>query len=352
LKILILSSTAQIGHGVAVVVDLQAAHLAAAGHEVFVGGPKGKKEFEFSGCRRVFLDGPAQASVFAVEQGIECVVVETPPFFSIVRWLSDWPRTVFLDHGEPPAEFFPEAERRRNVVAEKQLCFAMASKIFAISPSVRAEGSEERAEIIPNGNSHLAVWHEGLRPRRKQGRTARGWEDKVVILNVCRFHAAECHYKGVDKYRAILQEFQFARPKLAAQTTFVLCGKASPEDVDEMRNVGFEVFDNVSDAELIDLYAAADVYANFSRWEGYNLGIGQALALGLPVVASDIPAHRAFPIFASNYTLTIVESLAGLAEAAIGDRFSGERRPIVADWKDSMAKLEREIVQLCEQTET
>jgi glycosyltransferase involved in cell wall biosynthesis len=52
----------------------------------------------------------------------------------------------------------------------------------------------------------------------------------------------------------------------------------------------------VADSTLVDLYAAADLYMSFSKWEGYNLGIGQALAFGLPVLASDIPAHREFPV--------------------------------------------------------
>jgi GT2 family glycosyltransferase len=351
LKILILSSTAEIGHGVAVVVNLQARHLAAAGYEVYVGGPKGKTEFDFFGCTRIYLEGPAEAAAFAVERGIDCVVVETPPFFSIVRWLGAWPRTLFLDHGEPPAELFLDADDRRAVMAEKRLCFAMASKVFTISAAVRAEGGEERAQIIPNGNSHLAVWKNCLQRQREAVRNRLGWNDKVVLLNVCRFRAGERCYKGLDKYAEVLQEFQFARPKLAAKTIFVLCGKATPEDVAEMQKVGFEVFENVTDVEMGEIYTAADVYTNFSRWEGYNLGIGQALALGLPVVASDIPAHRAFPIFTSNDTLTIIEKLSEFVEAVIDNQFSGERKPIVSGWKDSLAKLEREIVQLCQHTE-
>ena len=333
MKILILSSTTDIGHGVAVVINLQAGHLVAAGHEVYIGGPKGKREFDFSGCQRIYLDGPAKAAAFAVEQGIDCIVAETPPFFSVMRWLGEWPRTMFLDYGEPDARFFPDANARRDVLAEKQLCFAMASKVFAISPSVRAEGSEEHAEIIPLGNSHLMVWQEDLRPRRNRVRAARGWKDNVVILNVCRFHAAERYYKGIDKYAEILREFSFARPTLAAQTTFVLCGKATQEDVAAMKNIGFEVFDNVSNSEMIEMYLAADVYVNFSLWEGYNLGIGQALAMGLPTIASDIPAHRAFPIFTSNQTIPIVQKLSEFVQETMTKDYAAVRMPTVTEWK-------------------
>jgi glycosyltransferase involved in cell wall biosynthesis len=347
LKILFLSSTHEVGHGVPVVINIQASYLRDRGHQIFVGGPKGRREISYAGCRRVYLSEPAQAAAFAVEHGIDCIVVETPPFFSVVRWLAEWPRTLFLDHGEPPAELFPEADNRRSTAAEKRFCALSASGVFAISESVRVEGGVERAQVIANGNSHLSRWEEGMAASRKATRERLGWSDKVVILNVCRFSAAERRYKGLDKYAEILQEFRFERPKQAAKTVFVICGKGEPEDVLEMRTSGFEVFANVEDSEMIDIYAAADIYANFSRWEGYNLGIGQALAMGLPVVASDIPAHRAFPIFTANATMPIVAELAAIADEAIGSGFSKARTPVIFSWEDSLRKLEKAIVDLC-----
>ncbi len=345
LRILFLSSTHELGHGVPVVLRLQAGHLIGCGHEVFVGGPRGRSEVPYEGCRRIFLTDPVEAASFAVQHGIDCIVVETPPFFSAVRWLGEWPRTLFVDHGEPPAELFPDADARRQVAAEKRLCFAMASQVAAISASVRAEGSEERAQIIPNGNSHLCIWHDSLLQQREVLRHKFGWTNKVVVLNVCRFRAAERRYKGLDKYAEVRHEFQFMRPKLAARTVFIVCGKAELDDVIEMRRYGFEVYGNITDIEMEEIYMAADIYVNFSQWEGYNLGIGQALAAGLPVVASDIAAHRAFPIFTSNGTLDIVEKLSEYAERVLANQV--ERKPLVIDWKPSLEKVEREIVELC-----
>ena len=67
-----------------------------------------------------------------------------------------------------------------------------------------------------------------------------------------------------------------------------------------MQKEGLTIFANVTDETMVDLYVAADAYMNFSQWEGYNLGVAQALAMGLPTLASDIPAHRAFCIEVSN----------------------------------------------------
>jgi glycosyltransferase involved in cell wall biosynthesis len=192
--------------------------------------------------------------------------------------------------------------------------------------------------VIPLGNAHLASWSDSLQQRRDDVRARQRWNDKLVVLNVCRFHAGERHYKGVDAYAALLNVARTFAPALAERVVFVLVGKADPSDVDEMTTQGLTVFANVSDAEMVDLYAAADAYINLSRWEGYNLGIGQALALGLPTLASDIPAHRAFGVPTTDDVAEQVAFLEQLLERGEPTE-SAVRVPTVWSWDAPLDQL-------------
>jgi hypothetical protein len=110
-----------------------------------------------------------------------------------------------------------------------------------------------------------------------------------------------------------------------------------------MERQGLTVYANVTDNELIDLYTAADLYVNFSKWEGYNLGIGQALALGLEVIASDIPAHRRFPISVSNDLQERTELLL----KALSHQASRVRTPVVMEWSPLLEQFEARLRDLC-----
>jgi GT2 family glycosyltransferase len=339
LRVLMLSITHQIGHGVAVVLRLQAEYLASKGIAVFIGGPTGTNEFSYDGCTRVVLNDPQGAACFAFENNIDCVVAHTPPFFSTFRWLGDRPRSIAYDYGEPMPDLFPDVLQRREQLAEKRFCIAMADRAFAISRSVQAESGYSRMGVIHLGNSHLAVWNDGLAGRRPGIRAALGLESCVIILNVCRFHSAERHYKGVNVYAEVAALFKFEHPELAESVVFLLAGKADNHDVVSMEAQGLRVFANLPDSELIDLYTAADVYMNFSLWEGYNLGIGQALALGLPVIASDIPAHREFPIPTAGTPEDAVRLLAELIARTATDEPTKPRQAVINDWSTPLEQF-------------
>ena len=309
LKVMMLSSTYARGHGVAVVIDLQVRALRERGHEVILAGTKSSRDFTYDDMAVMEVSDSRSAATLGADLQVDVIVVHTPPFFGVARWTGSYPPVLAYDYGEPPADFFPDAAVRREILAEKNLSLRMCTKVFTISEAIADESLVPPDGVIPLGNSHLGTWAPVFAEQREAVRRNRGWDSHFVILNVCRFHAGERSYKGIDQYAEVLSVLKSVDPELAANCVFVLCGKGDAQDVAEVQLQGLTAIANVSDEELIELYAAADMYMNFSRWEGYNLGIGQALAMGLPVIASDIPAHRAFGITVKDNPVSAAFSL-------------------------------------------
>jgi len=336
-KVLMLTSTMAMGHGVAVVVRMQARRLLREGYEVIIAGPESEQDYVSEGWARIILSQPMIAAIAAVRENVDCVIAHTPPFFSVGRFLGPTPKLYFYDYGEPDPDLFDDRDARADINWEKRFCVPSATRVLAISQAIKDQSVYPGVEVLRIANSHMAFWSTDFVERRRRLRREMGWEGQFVVLNVCRFTQAERRYKGVDKYADLAKEFWFACPEAQGRTTFVLAGKATSADVMQMEDQGLSVFANVSDEFMAALYAASDMYVNFSKWEGYNLGIGQALAMGLSVIASDIPAHREFPVFTTDSLRLAIEELGRQFDQRSEDP-SG-RRPVVYDWDESTGKL-------------
>ncbi len=281
------------------VLALQAGALVRSGMGVFIAGPASGKDYSYPGCARIDLSAPEDAALAAERFGVDLIVALTPPFYSVVHA----PRVCSVlayDHGEPPAEWFSDHAERLKLLEEKDRSLRLAMAVYANSKAVADESRTPVTGVLPLANGHLGQWSDDRLARRQAIRKALGWSDRFIVLNVCRFHEAERRYKGVDTYSAVLAAVQQRGQASPGEIVFVQCGKAQGADVQAVSAAGLVPMANLSDPQLIDIYLAADAYANFSRWEGYNLGIGQALAMGLPTLASDIPAHREFGIEVTN----------------------------------------------------
>ena len=339
IRILLLSVVYRIGFGVPVVILQHVKKLTGLGYDVIIGGPMGENEFSFPGCERVVLGSIKEAAVYAFAHDVALIISHTPPFFEVPILIGAHIPVLAYDYGEPSAEFFPEPTRSYllEVGYQKRAAAALTTTIATISQSVKDETLNKDALVVGLANSHLPAWSESLRPARDRFRHEQGWSDGFVVLTVCRFYVNERAYKGLDKIASILREFPYLHPEHAKPLIWALAGAGSPDDVEQAEQMGFTVFPNVSDEILADLYKAADAYMGFSKWEGYNLGISQALAMGLPTLGSDIPAHREFPIATTNSTLAACEWLAN----AVALRTAGgpDRRAIVYEWERSTTEF-------------
>jgi glycosyltransferase involved in cell wall biosynthesis len=73
----------------------------------------------------------------------------------------------------------------------------------------------------------------------------------------------------------------------------------------------------VEDAELINLYRAADVYVTPTRYEGFGLTLLEAMAAGAPLVSTDIPVVNEIVQHSINGWLTRYNDPANLAQGIL-----------------------------------
>jgi len=150
--------------------------------------------------------------------------------------------------------------------------------------------SVDRTRILPNC-VNLAEFYP--RPRNEALAARLGIENRRVLLTVGRL-AGKDRYKGFDE---VLE----ALPELAreyADVAYVIAGdgrdrprlEAKARELGVAERVVFTGY--VSEEEKKDLYALADVYVMPSRGEGFGIVFLEAMAMGLPVIASRADGSR------------------------------------------------------------
>lgn len=142
----------------------------------------------------------------------------------------------------------------------------------------------ERVTVLPN-----CLDAEGLAPGPKPGPLLDryGLRDRTVLLTVARL-AAEERYKGHDEVLAALPALAGAIPDVA----YLVVGEGEDRPRLEARARGLGVADRVvfagyvPESEKADHYRLADVFVMPGRGEGFGIVYLEALACGVPVVAS------------------------------------------------------------------
>jgi glycosyltransferase involved in cell wall biosynthesis len=333
---------------------------------------------------RLIAAGPADGPLFAQlrEAGIETAAVRTDrltpwALLRLVRLIRRHRIRLVHSHGKGaglhgrlaarltgvPAvhtlhgihyERYPAPARAVYLALERRLA-ACTRIVINVSRAQEREGLALRlftagqSRVIHNGVDVARLTQAAL--ERAEARAALGLDPASTVVGcAARFDEV----KRLD----VLVEAVAAVPALS----LALIGGGAEEARLRQRAAALGVTDRVRFAgerpEAARLFAAFDVFAAPSRKEGLPLGVMEAMALGLPVVASDIAGHREVlgegstglvPGTAAAFAERLI---AVLADADLRGRMAAENRTRARsefDARDMLAALEgvyREVLAL------
>jgi glycosyltransferase involved in cell wall biosynthesis len=146
------------------------------------------------------------------------------------------------------------------------------------------------AFVLPNA---VRVRNYGVRPRRQDLISRWSLEGKRVLLTLGRIVGTE-RYKGFDEVLDAMPALLRVRPEVV----YIIAGTGSDiprlkqraHDLGVADSVRFTGF--IAEDEKPDLYNLADVYVMPSRGEGFGFVFLEAMACGVPVIASRLDGGR------------------------------------------------------------
>jgi glycosyltransferase involved in cell wall biosynthesis len=129
-----------------------------------------------------------------------------------------------------------------------------------------------------------------MRPRNRELAARYHLENKRVLMTLGRVEAAE-RYKGFDEVLEIM-------PELEDDIAYVIAGGGNDVPRLQRKAAALGVAERVvftgllPEHEKADLYNLADVYVMPSRGEGFGFVLLEAMACGVPVIASRLDGGR------------------------------------------------------------
>lgn len=216
-----------------------------------------------------------------------CGHINLLPIASLCSWVAGVP-FVLVIHGiecwQPTSRALTNrlARRVRRFISVSEFSRGRFCAWSGVPPSV--------GSILPNCVD-LSLYGPGPKPAELEQRY--GLSGRTVILTLARLSSSE-RYKGVDEILEVLPALAARLPSIS----YVIAGDGDDRARLEAkaRNLGIEsrvIFaGRIQDAEKAAHYRLADVFAMPSRGEGFGIVYLEAMACGIPVVASRLDAGR------------------------------------------------------------
>lgn len=212
------------------------------------------------------------------------VIAHTEPWISLLAEakLPSNVQKVAWEHGDPTPELFQDAQestRRRGEKANKLAnAYPKMDSVVAISEFVREDIGWPAALVIPNPVPDFPAAPD-FSPREKPA--------PLKLGCLMRLGPGEAQYKGRELFLELCEEIKHRR----LNVEILLAGRGSAKDAEAYVQKGIRVMRNLSFQEKQDFLTSLDLFLSPSLWEGFNLPVVEAQALGVPSMLFDAGAH-------------------------------------------------------------
>jgi GT2 family glycosyltransferase/glycosyltransferase involved in cell wall biosynthesis len=241
-------------------------------------------------------------------QRFDVFVVFTFPFFALAPELARHKPCIAFDMGVSPSDGMP-LRLRMNIAGMRRALYRRhlphATHVLTISDFLKRSFPTQlraRTQVIHLGVDHIDY---GDDEDRERTRSALGLNSSSVLgLYVGRLNPDAQPYKGTAELCAMAEQ-------LRSRFTYfrmLFVGFGSEADAAWLETHGHLHRLNAPPEEMAGLLAAADVFLTATRWEGFDLPVGEAQHAGLPVVCYHLGAHP--EVVAGNQSGFLVESRA------------------------------------------
>lgn len=197
----------------------------------------------------------------------------------------------FHNYGVPPVAIFPSVIEKVYLTLFRwfsNMTVRSADRVVSISrylADVLKEETGKDSEVEHVAINRAAYHHgiDGTPIRTKHGISA---DPLVVYIGRISPH------KGVDLLISAFQEARREIPRARLLIVGMPTFKAYTERLRRQAGEGVQFVGFVPEEQLPLYYAAADVYATATLWEGFDMPVAEAQACGTMVVAFDIGPHK------------------------------------------------------------
>ena len=292
------------GHGVDLVVDRIADGLAKKGYFTEVYANQIDETFTSRKSYHIYTLPPIGiGNFFILERRVrrfadflnsrdtDLYIIQSFPFYSLIPKLKK--PTLVVDHGIISTEGLPFRRRlffKYQEITQNLSYYKKAKRVVCVSEYLLNQlpnNIKSKATFIYNGIDHYHgedISQEDI----KMFRDELGIEDKdILLLYVGRLNLTNQPYKGLAELSDIYERVNLDNENIK----LLAVGYGSRNDKELLKNRGIFCLANVPETKMPLIYSASDIYTTCSKWEGFDLPVGEAQYFGKPVICYNIGAH-------------------------------------------------------------